>query len=198
MTVLVTVPNLLKKRFGGRIIPVEQYVLRKHKQITENPPPANKPWLNLVLELVYIWNGFHQLDAAGRTRTIQQLKDAEIAARTRDEKTVASVALASILREDGDLDGATRALDQIDETIKDDRYAVIFSWYERAVIACYRSNSNKKEKDSSNNNNNENAWLLAESWLKRATEADGYDFDNRLHLRVQLLRSGMAEAQNSK
>ncbi|KAI9598448.1 hypothetical protein BDF19DRAFT_235004 [Syncephalis fuscata] len=188
INVLALVPSLLKKRFGGRLIPAEQYVLRKHKQIMDNPPPANKPWRNLVLELVYIWNGFHQLDTNSRAQALEHLKEAESAARTSDEKTVIRVALSSLLRENGDLDAATEMLDHIDENIKDDRYAVIFSWYERAVIACYRANN-----ASSSSANQQ--WTEVELWLKRATDADGYDFDNRLHLRAQLLRSGITEAQ---
>ncbi|RKP25609.1 hypothetical protein SYNPS1DRAFT_28664 [Syncephalis pseudoplumigaleata] len=200
MAVLGTVPALVKKRFGGRLIPAEQYVLRKHKQLTENPPPADKPWANLILELIYIWNGFHQLDAAGRARAIEQLEEAEAAARTRDEKAVIQVALASVLREHGSLDAAVQALDRIDESIKDDRYAVVFSWYERAVTACYHSTTAGKASSPSSSSSSANdgqSWLVAESWLKRASEAEGYDFDNRLHLRVQLLRSGIAEAQNA-
>src|SRR5262249_54805167 len=137
---------------------------------------------------VYIWNGFQQLDASTRAQTLGHLREAESAARTPDELAVIRVAFSSLLREDGDMDAASKKLDLINENIKDDRYAVIFAWYERAVIACDHAKDAERSQAGKQ-------WAEAESWLRRASDADGYDFDGRLHLRVQLLRSGIVEAQ---
>jgi tetratricopeptide (TPR) repeat protein len=193
--VLATVPTLIRKRFGGRLIPAEQYVLRKHRQLTERSPPAHQPWPILILELVYIWNGFRQLDTKGREHVIRVLTECEKNARNADERAVALVALGCVLRENGQYASALQALNYIDEQIKDDRYAVVYSWYERSVIACYLPNDGSMTPKPGIPIGR---WSEAESWLKRVTDASGYDFDNRIHLRAQLLSASIVEGRNAQ
>jgi hypothetical protein len=40
--------------------------------------------------------------------------------------------------------------------------------------------------------------LSIQSWLKRVTDASGYDFDNRIHLRAQLLSASIVEGRNAQ
>ena len=176
------IPVMLQKRFGG-MIPVEKYANRKALQLAEVPPADDVPYTGAVLELAYVWNAFRQLPRSRLQRVCLHAEDLSRQARTIDEHAVANLLRGAAHRQLGEYNTARKYLSRVLELEADctgDRHTMPYAWLELATIAC----------------ENGGKWEEAEMLVKKVRDyPSSYDFENRIQLRVSLLKESIIEGR---
>ncbi|KAI9230277.1 MAG: hypothetical protein DHS80DRAFT_29060 [Piptocephalis tieghemiana] len=194
---LTRVPSLLKKRFGGRLIPAEQYVQRCSKSLLRDWRPWSRGELELpILELALVWNIYGQMSSTRLERITLSLCDVRHAPFLPSSALIRGCAS----RELADFQTAQRLLciagecsmpsqDSTTATIntssssKKHTLVQVHAWFELAVMACQ----------------NGEKWDEAKAWLDRVEgESEGIDFENRLGTKARLLREVISEKSSEK
>ncbi|KAI9258511.1 hypothetical protein BY458DRAFT_548986 [Sporodiniella umbellata] len=206
------VPIILKRKrqSGGRLLPSEIFAERKIKHWKSK---VDKLYLdgtllkkavviNPLWELIYLWNGFPQLDYL-MLQSIQKTLENALSKHVDIGTDIgqAYLLLGVCMRELGEYDQAEKYLKEsmkTDDSNSEDKWVLSYTYYEMAVLTCFRV---KESKDVS---------LLKEAdvWLqqcgKHLTQKNGHldraaaesspseidgdsDWDSRLHVRCQLL-----------
>lgn len=159
VAILKDAPHVCGKKIQGKLIPAEEFVLRKAKGLLEGAD------MELALyEILFLWNVFPQMPTPVLLRIADTLKDwlqtrgLEVAVGAgaaadghgkhaskdkgaRDDEAVARLVLAGALAQAGSLDDAGHQLDTVDKLAshcKHDTYVGPFAAYERAIILTLR------------------------------------------------------------
>eukprot|EP00753_Platysulcus_tardus_P009832 PLAT2336.1.p1 GENE.PLAT2336.1~~PLAT2336.1.p1 ORF type:complete len:739 (+),score=343.64 PLAT2336.1:45-2261(+) len=131
-----SVPKLMKRKFGGKTLPVEQYasrITKRYKSEGKLSVPA--------LRMAYLFNGIPQMGAAELTQSEQQLL-AELASLAADggsdeDIVPATVVLAAVKRaqeETGEAEALLRELLERKPSMKKETWALPYAHYELAML----------------------------------------------------------------
>ncbi|KNE71786.1 hypothetical protein AMAG_16091 [Allomyces macrogynus ATCC 38327] len=175
-------PAKVVRKYGGRVISVEQYILRKVELY------AGRDAFNMYnpgLELLLIWNAYPMMscpDLATCRATVLATLD-QLAAQgdaDHDALAVQHLILAAIEKALGDTVAATRSLEYVleDLTVASESWVPPFAAYHRAVLEVAVGAENGEAV----------AEVLARGrkWLGRAGKATEFNFEFRLALRIHL------------
>ncbi|KAI8978147.1 hypothetical protein BDB01DRAFT_800918 [Pilobolus umbonatus] len=202
-----------KRQLGGRLLPNEIFAERKvnHWKQKDHSLLNGNDLQDVVIhplwELIYLWNGFSQLDTMMLEMMKQTMED-KLAKKeaTGPDLSQLYLLLGVSVRELGDYDLAelyiTHALSSEDIT-SEDRWVVPHALYELAVICCIRLTTNK---------GHHHLIAIAQEWIRQSERrmerkhpghedplaADGdSDWDSRLHIRCQLLKEKLNDFGHS-
>jgi tetratricopeptide (TPR) repeat protein len=191
-------PSLVVRQYGGRTISVEEYILRKTKRYSDDTETTDdesddseaheayhqdKPTWLPVLELIALWNGFTCMppETIEKCRA-QVLKLTPNADEMKDEHIVLDWIHACLLKELKQYAQARELLENILEAehlIQHEHFVKAYASYELGVIGWL-----------------EHDWTRArEHWTKARDDYTGYEFENRLALRLHLSISRLDELE---
>ncbi|KAI8050882.1 hypothetical protein BDF22DRAFT_693816 [Syncephalis plumigaleata] len=171
------------RKYNGRVISSDQYVLRKAKARDENKQRGieRDSWRS-VLEVIVIWNG-HTCMQRGQIEKCRDWAEEALKTASGDDRGVTLWISGCMLKELGEYDQADERLSQaIKCKMHLDTLVGPFARYEQGVVAWLRGNKEAAKKH----------------WSKAQTESSGYTFEFRLALRLHLCHMGMEETTASK
>ena len=170
--------------------------------------------VNPLWELVYLWNGIPQLSSEMLNSMKQQLQSTldqqlQLAQPQHSDIAILRVISGAVQRELNDFTAAEKCFQAavaLDSRVSEDRWVIPYALYELAVLHCFRLQKAGSEEDA----------IQARSLIKRAEqyfrrgaqpdnsdtpptsdEADHHDWENRLHIRCQLLLEKVDELHPS-
>eukprot|EP01136_Pigoraptor_vietnamica_P032043 Opistho-1_new@93391 len=171
------VPDLLKRKWGGKTLSVEQFVLRKYKTYVADRDAKDCALFLPAHEIIYLWNGFTQMSSDLLTRCLGEVTAYEQAnpdhADDPNREAVVRLMKGSLLKELGNFEAARGAFAWIEENrkhISEENYVIPHARYEQTVICLH------EEKQAE-----------AAEWLERAQSySEDYNFEVRLRMRMHL------------
>lgn len=174
LELLLTIPKRVARKFGGRMISIEHFVLRKVKSYCS---PSKCEFVLPILEILYIWNAFTQM-------TIDALKEAQTdmdkwlgATEEKGEyEYVILLMLAAIHVQLGELDKAQAKCETIEankKLIKGENWVIPFARYELAMLWARQDNHKLTER-------------VNEKLKQALSYSTDYNFELRMHLRIHL------------
>ncbi|KAF9159155.1 hypothetical protein DFQ26_006851 [Actinomortierella ambigua] len=171
------IPGLMNRKFGGRTIQVELYVLRKIKLFESNGFLTNLP----ALEILLIWNTFSSMTRANLEICLSQVEKQIGLTRTTttlDTVVVLKTIRGSILHQLGrhkEADDCLKWVVELNPTrIQEEKWVLPF--------ACWEAGNGywMQDKDVAG----DGRWKRAKAMWDKAMTFTGYEFEFRLSIRV--------------
>ncbi|KAI7905678.1 uncharacterized protein BX663DRAFT_500551 [Cokeromyces recurvatus] len=234
-TEYMEIPDILKRKrhLGGRLLPNEIYTERKIRHwrakclkkqttkchgLTVDDIVLDGPILKSVVvvhplwELIYLWNGFSQLNA-DMLQSIKQSIENTLNTIHKDEMcsdiSQLYLLLGVSVRELGDFDSADMYLRKsihYEDYQSEDRWVIPHALYEMATLCCFRFIQIKKDLHMQKKLYKEaHDWIhKSERWINNEQQHSSpeslnsdntgdSDWDSRLHIRCQLLKEKLED-----
>jgi len=190
----------VQRKFGGKTLAIESFVMRRTNAFIQNKKRPVLP----SLEMAYIFYGFNQMDNNQLAQSLSFVDNFVSLSGTSNgypSISVEDVLIVSLIR--GSCLSAMKRYHEADKLLKQivgtpekeakqELYVIPFAYFELAANNMEQViDADKKNKNSNNSDNNikERTKLLADAkaQLKSASAfKSAYDFKNRLHFRIHL------------
>jgi hypothetical protein len=167
--------------------------------------------VNPLWELIYLWNGIPHVNTDVLTQMKIKLQSQIVHPSTETQSTtllppdaqsdtaILYLLYATVMRELGHLGTSEEYLNKLiamDKCIFEDRWAIAYAMYELAVVAAMDRNRTNEAKKWVKNAENffQGNHQMAHSPSDLGSNNGDYDWENRLHVRCQLLLERLDES----
>jgi hypothetical protein len=167
--------------------------------------------VNPLWELIYLWNGIPHVNTDVLTQMKIKLQSQIAHPSTETQSTtplppdaqsdtaILYLLYATVIRELGHLETSEEYLNKLiamDKCIFEDRWAIAYAMYELAVVAAMDPNRTNEAKKWVKNAENffQGNYQAAHSPSDLGSNNGDYDWENRLHVRCQLLLERLDES----
>ncbi|KAI9142872.1 outer membrane protein Iml2/Tetratricopeptide repeat protein 39 [Paraphysoderma sedebokerense] len=173
-------PGYVNRKFGGRVVSVEQYVIRKVKLFEQDD---FKKTMVPGLELVYLWNGYTSMDTPTlrasfdivdpMIKLYETLNSETTDAYYYDRLGILKLIRAAIYEELGEYEVAERDLLSVfdnEKKMKEEKWVMPFGTYQMGVLTARRGDLEEAKK-----------------WLAKARDKySDYNLEFRLAFRIHI------------